>query len=83
MLEGVKHDDAVYFVHSFRAALTSALEPWALTTTDYGEKYVSSVQRGRVVAFQQCISTGDDSRAWHNTREVPRSCARLANGCSW
>jgi len=52
MLEGVRDDDAVYFVHSFRAALSSALEPWALTTTDYGEKYVSSVQRGRVVACQ-------------------------------
>jgi imidazole glycerol-phosphate synthase len=52
MLEGVSDDDAVYFVHSFRAGLTAALEPWALTTTDYGEKYVSSVQRGRVVACQ-------------------------------
>lgn len=52
VLDGVQPDDAVYFVHSFRAALTSAVEPWALTTTDYGEKYCSSLQRGRVVACQ-------------------------------
>ena len=52
ILDGVDGGDAVYFVHSFRAALTDALAPWALTTTDYGEKYVSSVQRGRVVACQ-------------------------------
>lgn len=52
LLEGIDPDDAVYFVHSYRAALTDELAPWALTTTDYGEKYVSSVQRGRVMACQ-------------------------------
>ena len=52
LLEGVLPSDAVYFVHSFRAARTDALEPWALTATDYGEQYVSSVQRGRVLACQ-------------------------------
>ena len=52
LLEGVSPTDAVYFVHSFRAARTKALEPWALTATDYGEQYISSVQRGRVMACQ-------------------------------
>ena len=52
LLEGILPSDAVYFVHSFRAARTDALEPWALTATDYGEQYVSAVQRGRVVACQ-------------------------------
>ena len=52
LLDGVSATDAVYFVHSFRAARTAALEPWALTATDYGEQYVSSVQRGRVMACQ-------------------------------
>lgn len=52
LLAGVNPNDAVYFVHSFRAARTAELEPWALTTTDYGESYVSSVQRGRVMACQ-------------------------------
>ena len=52
LLEGIAPTDAVYFVHSFRAARTAALEPWALTTTSYGEEYVSSVQRGKVMACQ-------------------------------
>jgi len=52
LLVGVQPSDAVYFVHSFRAAYVDAIKPWALTTTDYGERYVSSVQRGRVMACQ-------------------------------
>ncbi|KAL7550502.1 hypothetical protein ACHAWF_013721 [Thalassiosira exigua] len=50
-------DDAkekeVYFVHSYYAPLTSANAPWVLTRTTYeGQEYVSSVQRGNVVATQ-------------------------------
>ena len=52
LLDGVAPGDAVYFVHSFRAARTAALEPWALTLTSYGEEYVSAVQRGKVMACQ-------------------------------
>jgi glutamine amidotransferase/cyclase len=52
LLAGLQPDDAVYFVHSFRAAVCEALAPWALTTTDYGERYVSAVQRGNVAACQ-------------------------------
>ena len=48
----LRAEDAVYFVHSFRVAFNDAVEPWALTLTDYGEEYVSSVQRGRVMACQ-------------------------------
>ncbi|MBU0675267.1 MAG: imidazole glycerol phosphate synthase subunit HisF [Proteobacteria bacterium] len=42
----------LYFVHSFRAAMTPENREWVLTTTDYGEEFVSGVQKGNVVAFQ-------------------------------
>jgi len=42
-----------YFVHSYYAPLTAANAPWVLTRTSYeGQEYVSSVQRGNVVATQ-------------------------------
>ena len=52
LLAGVKPSDAVYFVHSFRVADAAELDDWALCLTDYGERYVSAVQRGRVAAVQ-------------------------------
>jgi len=44
--------DKLYFVHSYRAMAEAANRDWVLTTTDYGEEFVSSVQKGNVVACQ-------------------------------
>ena len=46
--------DRVYFVHSYRAGVgRCACGDWALTTSGYGgERFVSAVQRGAVVATQ-------------------------------
>lgn len=41
-----------YFVHSFRVGLEEVEEDVVLTTTVHGEEYVSSVQKGRMVATQ-------------------------------
>lgn len=51
----IGHDDAYYFVHSYRAAYepTGPLGAWAHTTTQYGrEVFVSSVRRGSIFATQ-------------------------------
>ncbi|KAF0696757.1 Aste57867_12516 [Aphanomyces stellatus] len=46
-------DPTLYFVHSFRAMPTPANESWVLTTTNYGDvKFISSIQRGNVMATQ-------------------------------
>lgn len=44
--------EKLYFVHSFRAELADGSREWLLTTTDYGEQFVSAVQKGRVAAVQ-------------------------------
>lgn len=41
-----------YFVHSYRAEAIPDNAEWVLTTTDYGEEFVSSVQKGNVAATQ-------------------------------
>lgn len=41
-----------YFVHSFKAAVSEENRDWILTTTDYGEEFVSSVSKGQIVATQ-------------------------------
>ena len=53
VLDGVDGTSKVYFVHSFRVLQTPANADWTLTTTSYGgSEYVSSVQKGNVVAAQ-------------------------------
>lgn len=43
----------VYFVHSYRAAVTPANADWVLSTTDYGgQRFISAVARGNVFATQ-------------------------------
>ena len=42
----------LYFVHSFRASVADVGPEWLLTTTDYGDPFVSGVERGDVTAFQ-------------------------------
>uniref|UniRef100_A0A7S4J4W7 Imidazole glycerol phosphate synthase hisHF n=1 Tax=Odontella aurita TaxID=265563 RepID=A0A7S4J4W7_9STRA len=49
----VDDGEEVYFVHSYYAPLRESNEEWVLTSTTYGgERYISSVQRGAVVATQ-------------------------------
>ena len=49
----VADDEKVYFVHSFYAPLTSSNQDWALTSTTYGDqRFLSSVQKGNIVACQ-------------------------------
>jgi len=53
VLEGLQTEDKVYFVHSFRVVPEPANAAWTLTTTSYcGHDFVSSVQKGNVVATQ-------------------------------
>ena len=44
--------DKFYFVHSYRAMPGPENADWVLATTDYGEEFVSGVERGNVAAFQ-------------------------------
>ncbi|MBI5556387.1 MAG: imidazole glycerol phosphate synthase subunit HisF [Deltaproteobacteria bacterium] len=44
--------EKLYFVHSFRAGLDEESRDWLLTTTHYGEEFVSGVQKGKVAAVQ-------------------------------
>ena len=46
------HREKLYFVHSYRAVPTPENNDWVLTETDYGDKFISGVQKGRVAAFQ-------------------------------
>ena len=44
--------EKLYFVHSFYATITDENRDWILSTTDYGNEYISGVARGNVTAFQ-------------------------------
>jgi glutamine amidotransferase/cyclase len=44
--------EKLYFVHSYRAAVSAENSDWILTTTDYGEEFISGVGKGNVAAFQ-------------------------------
>ncbi len=50
ILEGIKDGDYVYFVHSYRVIPEE--NEIILTETDYGEYFVSSIEKENVVAFQ-------------------------------
>ncbi len=45
-------DEKLYFVHSYRAMASEANNDWLLTTTNYGEEFISGVQKGNICAFQ-------------------------------
>merc|ERR1719183_2797129 len=46
-------NEEVYFVHSYYAPITTENSQWVLTRTSYeGQEYISSVQKGNVVATQ-------------------------------
>jgi glutamine amidotransferase/cyclase len=44
--------EKLYFVHSYRGVPAPGCSDWVLTTTTYGEDFVSGVEKGRVAAFQ-------------------------------
>lgn len=46
------NQEKLYFVHTFRAAADESNEDWVLTTTNYGEEFISGVWKGSVAAFQ-------------------------------
>ena len=46
------NDEKLYFVHSYRAMASDDNKDWILTTTNYGDEFVSSVQKGNVAACQ-------------------------------
>lgn len=49
----VNEEDDVYFVHSYYAPIVKENDDWTLTSTTYeGKRYISSVQKGAIVACQ-------------------------------
>jgi len=46
------NQEKLYFVHSYRAVPTWENDKWILTSTNYGDEFISGVQKGRVAAFQ-------------------------------
>lgn len=45
-------DQKLYFVHSYYGEISDLNNSWVLATSDYGEKFISAVQRGNIAAFQ-------------------------------
>ena len=50
MLNGLRRNEKLYFVHSYHVVPED--ESVVLTTTDYGIRFVSAIQRGQIVATQ-------------------------------
>ncbi|MCJ7830124.1 MAG: imidazole glycerol phosphate synthase subunit HisH, partial [Desulfobacterales bacterium] len=50
IFNGVRGDEKFYFVHAYHAVPQD--ERVVLTTTDYGEAFVSAVQKGNIIATQ-------------------------------
>jgi len=51
LLQGAGQEK-LYFVHSYRAAAEAGNEEWILASTNYGEEFISAVQKGNVAACQ-------------------------------
>jgi glutamine amidotransferase/cyclase len=51
LFESYKEEN-VYFVHSYHANIEDVPPEWLLTTTDYGDEFVSGVCHGNTAAFQ-------------------------------
>lgn len=45
-------NEKLYFVHSYKASPSPENADWILTTTDYGEEFISAVAKGQVAATQ-------------------------------
>jgi imidazole glycerol-phosphate synthase len=46
------NQEKLYFVHSFYAGMSEENSEWILSTTDYGNEYISGVAKGNITAFQ-------------------------------
>ncbi len=46
------NSEKLYFVHSYYAPSHDDNSDWILTTTDYGNEFVSSIEKGNISAFQ-------------------------------
>lgn len=44
--------EKLYFVHSYRADVSDKNNDWVVTTTDYGDEFISGVEKGNIAAFQ-------------------------------
>ncbi|MGM0680743.1 MAG: imidazole glycerol phosphate synthase subunit HisF [Thermodesulfobacteriota bacterium] len=44
--------EKLYFVHSYRAEIAPENKDWLLTTTTYGDDFISGIQKGNITAFQ-------------------------------
>lgn len=44
--------EKLYFVHTYCASPDEKNRDWVLTTTNYGQEFISGVQKGNVAAFQ-------------------------------
>lgn len=50
---GFSSEEKVYFVHSYALnSQSKEINEWVLATTDYGEEFISIVQKGNIVATQ-------------------------------
>jgi len=53
ILRSVADEEDTYFVHSYYAPITNENKEWILTSTVYsGQRFISAIQRGSVVATQ-------------------------------
>lgn len=53
ILRSVAEEEDTYFVHSYYAPITNENKEWILTSTVYsGQRFISAIQRGSVVATQ-------------------------------
>lgn len=53
ILQYVNDNETCYFVHSYYAPITNTNQEWVLTSTTYGtQRFISSIQKGCVVATQ-------------------------------
>jgi imidazole glycerol-phosphate synthase len=53
VLSEISEEEDAYFVHSYYAPITEENKEWVLTSTTYsGQRFISGVQRGSVVATQ-------------------------------
>lgn len=50
ILQGLRGDEKVYFVHSYHVVPED--ESVVMTTTDYGTEFVSGIQKGNIIATQ-------------------------------
>lgn len=51
LFHGYKNEK-LYFVHSYHAPILENNDEWTLSVTDYGDEFVSAVERGNISAFQ-------------------------------